>query len=105
MTEEAASQRSAVRARRFQPLDFRISLCKEVLALREKSYTPNQIIETIKNGHSVRLPKSTISYWVRGISSPFRAGHLFTPNPTPELVYVIGVECGDGFLSVRLDSE
>jgi len=40
---------------------------------------------------------------VRGISSPFRAGHLFTPNPTPEQAYVIEVECCDGFLSVRLD--
>jgi len=30
-------------------------------------------------------------------------GRLFTPNPTPELAYVIGVKCGDGFLSVRLD--
>jgi intein-encoded DNA endonuclease-like protein len=37
------------------------------------------------------------------ISIPVQAGHSFTPNPTPELAYVIGVQSGDGSPTVRLD--
>lgn len=69
--------------------------------MRCKSFTYNQIIEIIKSNHGIKLPKSTISYWTRGISSPVRAGHSFKSNPKPELAYVIGVETGDGSLSVR----
>jgi DNA endonuclease len=72
------------------------------MKLRQKSYSYSQIIDEIKKGRGVKISKGTVSYWTKGVSTPLRAGHLFSPKPTPELAYVIGVETGDGFLNVRL---
>lgn len=91
-------------SRRFQKLDIRISLHEKVLALRLKGCTYSQIIDEIKKDHGIRLPKSTISYWTRGVADPLRAGHSFVARPSPELAYAIGVETGDGFLNVKSDS-
>lgn len=86
------------------PLDMRVDLNKKVLALRKDSFTFSQIIGTLKRENGVQLSKSTISNWVNGVSSPVGAGRMFTPKPSPELAYVIGVETGDAFLNVKLKS-
>ena len=72
--------------------------------LRKNSQTFQQIIDKIEQEHGVRLSKSTISNWTSGKSSPYRAGHVFIPKPTPDLAYVIGVETGDAFLNFKLRS-
>jgi DNA endonuclease len=82
-------------------LDIRMALYEKVILLRKNSSTFQQIIEEIEQQHGVKLTKSIISNWTRGKSSPLRAGHNFTPKPTPELAYVIGVEAGDAFLNVK----
>ena len=87
--------------RRFQKLDVRIALHEKVKALRLEGRTYNQIIDEIKRENGISLPKSTISFWMRGVADPLRAGHLFVARPCPELAYVIGVETGDGFLNVK----
>jgi hypothetical protein len=87
--------------RRFQPLDRRISLHEEVLALRGGARTYRQIADEIELKFGIRLSKSTISDWTSRKASPLRAGHPFVARPTPELAYVIGVEAGDGFLNVK----
>lgn len=90
--------------RKFQALDVRIPMHEEVLSLRQEGCTYREIKEEIGRDFGVRICKSTISDWVRGRSSPLRAGHSFTAKPTPELAYVIGVEAGDGFLNVKTNS-
>jgi intein-encoded DNA endonuclease-like protein len=74
---------------------------ERVLWLRGQSYLCREIIEEIQDQFGVRLAKETISYWVRGISSPLNSGHLFNPKPIPELAYVIGVETGDAYLNEK----
>jgi DNA endonuclease len=76
-------------------------LYEKALMLRKNSYTFQQIIDKIEQGHDVTLTKRTISNWTRGKSSPPQAGHVFIPKPSPELAYVIGVETGDAFLNVK----
>ena len=74
---------------------------EEVLRLRQESYLYQEIIDQIQNDFGVKLPKETISGWVRGIRSPLNSGHRFNPEPTPELAYIIGVETGDAFLNEK----
>ena len=69
--------------------------------MRLNGCTYRQIIDEIKKENGVSLPKSTISYWARGVADPLRAGHPFVARPSSELAYVIGVERGDGFLNVK----
>jgi DNA endonuclease len=74
---------------------------EKALMLRKDSYTLQQIVDAIEREYNHKLRKGTISSWTRGISSPYRAGHLFVPKPSPDLAYVIGVEAGDGFLNLK----
>ncbi|MEM4219853.1 MAG: LAGLIDADG family homing endonuclease [Candidatus Caldarchaeum sp.] len=54
--------------------------------------------------HGVRLGKSNISYWVRGLCNPYN-GTLIPSidflKPSKELAYVIGVVAGDGYVLRR----
>ncbi|MEM1953240.1 MAG: LAGLIDADG family homing endonuclease [Candidatus Caldarchaeum sp.] len=54
--------------------------------------------------HGVRLGKSNISYWTRGIHSPYNGVHIPSAEflkPSRELAYVIGVVAGDGYVLRR----
>lgn len=83
------------------PLDIRFSMLQETLELRKQSLTYKEIIAELDRKFKVKPSKATISSWCRGLHSPAGAGHAFTPKPTPELAYVIGVETGDAFLNVK----
>jgi len=96
-----STKEDANEGRKRPALDIRIMLHEKALRLRRNSHTFHQIIEEIEQQDGVRLTKSTISNWIRGRSSPLRAGHNFIPKPTPDLAYVIGVEAGDAFLNVK----
>ena len=81
------------------PRELRIKVYGMVRTLRDKGLTYDEIIDTIYRTHGVRLRKSVVSGWCRGICTPF--GGTSVPaieylEPTPELAYVIGVVCGDG---------
>jgi len=50
--------------------------------------------------YGVRISKSYISYWIRGVHSPYngrRIPSLELLKPSEELAYVIGVKVGDGY--------
>ena len=83
------------------PLDLRLELYEEDLRLRNEYLGYGKIISEIKERYKVTLAKGTISGWVAGTSTPFKAGHVFYPNPTPELAYAIGVKTGDASLNVK----
>ncbi len=58
-----------------------------------------EIVAATKTRLGVRLPKSSISDWVSSKHNPYGSVRPFSPSPTPELAYVIGVMKGDGNLS------
>jgi hypothetical protein len=52
--------------------------------------------------YGVRLSKSHISYWMRGIHNPYNGRYIPSIEflrPSEELAYVIGVKIGDGYTS------
>jgi intein-encoded DNA endonuclease-like protein len=84
------------------PRELRIKLYDEVNRLRVNGLTYNKIIEEIQRRYGVRLSKSHISYWMRGIHNPYNGRYIPSIEflrPSEELAYVIGVKIGDGYTS------
>jgi intein-encoded DNA endonuclease-like protein len=79
-------------------------LYDDVVALRRGGLTYKGIIEEIYRRYGVRLSKSHISYWLRGVHSPYngrRIPSLELLKPPEELAYVIGVVLGDGYPKMK----
>jgi intein-encoded DNA endonuclease-like protein len=86
------------------PRELRIKLYNDVVAFRRDGLTYERIIEEVWRRYGVRLSKSHISYWLRGVHSPYngkRIPSLELLKPSEELAYVIGVVLGDGYASKR----
>jgi intein-encoded DNA endonuclease-like protein len=85
---------------RYLPRELRIKLYDDVVALRRGGLTYKEIIGEVWRRYGVRLSKSHISYWLRGVHSPYN-GRLIPSlellKPSEELAYVIGVKVGDGY--------
>jgi len=85
---------------RYLPRELRIKLYDVVVALRRGGLTYRGIIGEVWRRYGVRLFKSHISYWLRGVHSPYN-GRLIPSlellKPSEELAYVIGVKVGDGY--------
>jgi intein-encoded DNA endonuclease-like protein len=72
----------------------------DVVALRRGWLTYRGIIGEVWRRYGVRLSKSSISEWLRGIHNPYngrRIPSLELLKPSEELEYVIGVKVGDGY--------
>jgi intein-encoded DNA endonuclease-like protein len=85
---------------RYLPRETRIKLYNDVVALRRRGLTHRGIVEEIYRRYGVRISKSHISYWLRGVHSPYngrRIPSLELLKPSEELAYVIGVKVGDGY--------
>ncbi len=79
---------------------IRIKVFGEVKRLRGLGHSYNKIIREIEEVYGVRLSKSQVSEWLRGIHNPFngcRIPSIDFLEKTPELAYVIGVVSGDGW--------
>jgi intein-encoded DNA endonuclease-like protein len=90
--------------RSYLPRELRIKLYDEVNRLRRDELTHVEIIEEIQRRYGVRLSKSHISYWLRGIHGPYNGRYIPSIEflrPSEELAYVIGVEVGDGYVARR----
>jgi len=89
---------------RYLPRELRIKLYNDVVALRRSGLTYRGIIKEIYRRYGVRLSKSHISYWLRGVHSPYN-GRLIPSlellKPSEELAYVIGVKVGDGYVGKK----
>jgi intein-encoded DNA endonuclease-like protein len=86
--------------RRHLPRELRIRLFDEVNKLRRNGLTYSEIIDKIRQRYGVRLCRSNVSYWLRGIKSPFNGRYIPSIeflSPSEELAYVIGVIVGDGY--------
>ena len=84
-------------------LDRQVQIHRRALELRTYGHSYCEIITQLFNEHKVRIPKSTISYWARGLHGPLGRAYPFTPSPTPNLAYIIGVQKGDGSLNIRYE--
>jgi intein-encoded DNA endonuclease-like protein len=85
---------------RYLPRELRIKLYGDVVALRRGGLTFRGIIEEVWRRYGVRISKSSISEWLRGMHSPYngrRIPSLELLEPSEELAYVIGVKVGDGY--------
>jgi intein-encoded DNA endonuclease-like protein len=88
----------------YLPHGLRIRLFDEVNRLRGDGLTYTEIIEEIQRRYRVRLSKSHISYWTRGIHDPYNGRYIPSIEflePSEELAYVIGVKVGDGYVARR----
>jgi intein-encoded DNA endonuclease-like protein len=87
---------------KYRPRELRIKLRDRVIELRQQGRSYGEIRTIIKQEYGIMLSKSNISYWTRGIHSPYsgrRIPSLELLEPTPELAYVIGVVLGDGYVT------
>jgi intein-encoded DNA endonuclease-like protein len=85
--------------RRYLPRELRIKLYNDVVALRRGGLTYRGIIDEVWRRYGIRLSKSHISYWTRGVHNPYngrRIPSIELLEPSEELAYVIGVVLGDG---------
>jgi intein-encoded DNA endonuclease-like protein len=86
------------------PRELRIRLYNDVVALRRCGLMYKGIIEEVWRRYGVRLSKSSISEWLRGIHSPYngrRIPSLEMLEPSEELAYVVGVVLGDGYVGKK----
>jgi len=90
--------------RNYLQRELRIKLFDDVNRLRRKGLTYKELIDEIWQRYGVRLSKSHISYWLRGVHSPYNGRYIpsieFLKH-SEELAYVIGVKLGDGYATRR----
>lgn len=79
-----------------RPLELRNRLYRSVMRHRAAGKSYNQIIRDVEGEFHVRLSKSHVSHWTRGVHVPDGSVTKFVPVPTAELGYVVGVMLGDG---------
>ncbi|MDW7986946.1 MAG: LAGLIDADG family homing endonuclease [Nitrososphaerota archaeon] len=72
--------------------------------MREQGLGYKKIVREIERKYGERLSRSTVSFWVRGLTSPYN-GRRFPSieflKPSRELAYVVGVVMGDGSVVMR----
>jgi len=84
--------------------ELRIKLYNDVVALRRSGLTYRGIIGEVWRKYGVRLSKSHISYWIRGIHN-LHNGRLIPSmellEPFETLAYIIGAVLGDGYPKIK----
>ncbi len=83
--------------RHYLPLETRIQLYNEVRRLRKQGLIYKEIIERLYEKYKIRLFASNICCWINGKHNPLGKVNKFINRPSPELSYIIGVICGDGY--------
>ncbi len=95
--------------RRFLPHETYLELYDEVLRLYGEGLGYRRIIKELRKSYGVSPWRSTISFWIRGIHTPYGRASVRRPiqkislEPSPELAYVIGVALGDGYVCSSAD--
>jgi len=87
--------------RKIPPRELRIKAYNDVQKLRKRGLSLTKIRNEIYRRYGVRISLSTISEWLRGVSSPYngrRIPSLELLKPSEDLSYVIGVRFGDGYV-------
>jgi intein-encoded DNA endonuclease-like protein len=90
--------------RRYLPRGLRIKLYDDVVALRRCGLTYGEIVEDARRRYGVRLSKPHISYWIRGVHSPYNGRRIPSVEllePSEALAYIIGAVLGDGYPKIK----
>jgi intein-encoded DNA endonuclease-like protein len=90
--------------RKCLPRELRIKLFDDVDRLRRGGLTYREIIDEIQRRYGIRISKSLVSEWLRGLHSPYNGRYVPSVEflgPSEELAYVIGVRLGDGYTSAN----
>jgi intein-encoded DNA endonuclease-like protein len=93
--------------KKIPPRELRIKMYNDVLKLRKRGLSHTEIRKEIYRKYGVWIDKTTISKWLRGLSSPYngrRIPSLELLKPSEDLAYIIGVRLGDGYTSEKSDS-
>jgi intein-encoded DNA endonuclease-like protein len=86
--------------KKIPPRELRIKMYNDVLKLRKRGLSYTKIREEIYRKYGVWIDATTISNWLRGVSSPYngrRIPSLELLKPSEDLANVIGVCLGDGY--------
>jgi intein-encoded DNA endonuclease-like protein len=93
--------------KKIPPREIRIKAYNDVRKLRKRGLSLTKIRNKIHRRYGVWIDKTTISKWLRGVSSPYngrRIPSLELLKPSEDLANVIGVVLGDGYTSEKDDS-
>ena len=86
--------------RKIPPRELRINMYNDVHKLRKRGLSHIKIRKEIHRRYGVWIALSTISYWLRGVHSPYNGRYIPLPEllkPSEDLANVIGVCLGDGY--------
>ncbi len=88
---------------KYRPLELRMKLYDEVHSLRKLGLSHSQIIKMVQEKYNEKLSRSHISWWLRGIHSPYGNVLIMFDDikPSKELAFIIGDVAGDGYTYVR----
>jgi intein-encoded DNA endonuclease-like protein len=90
--------------KKIPPRELRIKAYNGVRKLRKRGLPCTKIGDEIYRKYGVWIDTTTISKWLRGVSSPYngrRIPSLELLKTSEDLGYVIGVRLGDGYTSER----
>jgi intein-encoded DNA endonuclease-like protein len=82
------------------PREIRIKAFHDAHELRKRGLSHTEIRKEIYRKYGVWIGRTTISKWLRGVSSPYNGRHipsLKLLKPSEDLANVIGVVLGDGY--------
>ena len=82
----------------YHPLSLRVRAYERAKELRADGMSYNKIIRTLLQETGFKASKGQLSEWLREIHSPLGSAN-YSPEPSPELAYVIRVELGDGSIT------
>ncbi len=99
-TERPGSVRQTPGGRRI-PHDLRIKLYHLVRELHENGVSYRKIQRVIENEYGVKISRSNISYWVRGLHSPLKEPYNRPNLRAKELSWIAGMLAGDGSIKVN----
>jgi intein-encoded DNA endonuclease-like protein len=88
------------------PRELRIKAYNDVLKLGKRGLSLTKIREEIYRKYGVWIDTTTISRWLRGVSSPYNGRwipSLELLEPSEDLANVIGVVLGDGYTREKGD--
>lgn len=81
--------------------DLRLELYRRVRELHRQGLSYRNIQNVIEEQYGVRISKSHISYWIRGIHTPEREPYNRPDFSRPEMAWIAGMYVGDGSIKVN----
>jgi len=82
-------------------LESRMGLYHAIQTMRQRGLSYTRMQKKVFEDEGIQLSRASISYWLRGIHLPLGSLNPFSPEPSPELSYVIGSVLSDGNVNVH----